>query len=626
MADIIVTDVVKSFEQDRRVLDGISFRVDPGERVAILGDNGAGKTTLFRILTGELTPDLGSVSIARKKRVGYVAQLNTASSDDTVEDVLRHAYDEVISLGKELERFHDHMETVSAAGYDDLLRRFEALGGYEWETEMARVANGLNIDAEMRSQRFNTLSGGEQTRVSLARMIMEKTDILLLDEPTNHLDMASLEWLEDYLLHYKGTVLLISHDRYFLDTVAQRIIEIRHGKAEFYSGSYSYYVEEKELRYQQQLMQYNREQAKVKQLEFQIARLKAWGSVYDNPALHKKAAAMEKRVERVQQTEKPTRDIRMQADFASQSFRADQVLQLENISKGFDGQTLFSGVTAVVRGNQERIAILGPNGTGKSTLLKIILNQIAPDTGTVTFGPSVKVAWMPQQIQFEHPERNLIDTLLFETSCSPQETRDRLGVFRFSGEDQFKQVSQLSGGERARLKLCIIMLNQANLLILDEPTNHLDLSSREWIEEAVSHFQGNLIFVSHDRYFVKRFANRVWDLEGGFTDYPDSDYDRYHRIKALKAASAPSVPAPKPEKKEKAPEAAPKAPGARDPKTERKRSALEREIAAKEEELAAFDVRMEAVASDYVELEKLTREKAELEQQIEEMYIKWDEL
>ena len=258
MADIIVSEVVKSFEQDREVLSGVSFRVDPGERVAILGDNGAGKTTLFRILTGELTPDKGSVSIARGKRVGYVAQLNTAASDDTVEDVLRHAYDEVISLGQELEGLHEHMEGVSAARYDELLRRFEALGGYTWQTEMARVANGLNIDADMRAQRFSTLSGGEQTRVSLARMIMEQTDILLLDEPTNHLDVASLEWLEEYLLHYKGTVLVISHDRYFLDVVAQRIIEIRRGKPEFYSGNYTYYAQEKELRYRQQLMQYNR--------------------------------------------------------------------------------------------------------------------------------------------------------------------------------------------------------------------------------------------------------------------------------------------------------------------------------------------------------------------------------
>lgn len=626
MADILVNGIMKSFEQDRVILDGVSFQIDPGERVAILGDNGAGKTTLFRILTGELTPDKGSVSISGGKRIGYVAQINTANSGDTVEDVLRQAYADVIADGEELDRMHREMESVSASRYDELVRRFETRGGYGWKAEMARIANGLHIGPEMRAQRFNTLSGGEQTRVCLARMIMEQTDILLLDEPTNHLDVESLEWLEEYLLHFRGTVLVISHDRYFLDAVAQRIIEIRQGKAEFYSGNYSYYVEERELRYQQQLMQYNREQAKVKQLEFQIARLKAWGSVYDNPALHKKAAAMEKRVERVQQTDKPRKETRMEADFSSESFRADVVLELRDIARGFDGQTLFSGVSAQIRGGAERVAVLGPNGAGKSTLLKIILGQTAPDTGSVRLGPSVRIAYLPQQVTFDHPERTLIDTMLYETSCSPQEARNRLGTFRFSGEDQFKTVSQLSGGEKARLKLCMIMMNRANLLILDEPTNHLDLRSREWIEEAVSHFEGVLLFVSHDRYFIRRFANRVWELDRGFTDYRDCDYDRYRRIRALNERKTEDK-GTRGSEKEKMPAQKPEAAaGSRDPKRERKMNATEREIAGKEEQLAEYDAKMEAVASDYIELQRLMEEKEALEKEIEALYAEWEKL
>ncbi|MCQ2457994.1 MAG: ABC-F type ribosomal protection protein [Clostridia bacterium] len=620
MADILVNGITKSFEQDRVILDGISFQIDPGERVAILGDNGAGKTTLFRILTGELTPDRGSVSIPKGKRVGYVAQINTAKSEDTVEDVLRQAYADVIRAGEELDRMHREMQTVSASKYDEMIRQFEARGGYGWEAEMAKVANGLHIGPEMRAQRFSTLSGGEQTRVCLARMIMEQTDILLLDEPTNHLDVESLEWLEEYLLHFRGTVLVISHDRYFLDSIAQRIIEIKRGKAEFYSGNYTYYAQERELRYQQQLMQYNREQAKVKQLEFQIARLKAWGSVYDNPALHKKAAAMEKRVERVQQTDKPVKDTRMDAAFSSVDFRADLVLELKDITKAFDGQTLFEGISAQIRGGKERVALLGPNGAGKSTLLKIILGQLMPDRGSVKTGPSVRAAYLPQRVVFEHPERTLIDTMLYETSCSPQEARDRLGTFRFSGEDQFKAVSQLSGGERARLKLCIIMMNRANLLILDEPTNHLDLSSREWIEEAVSQFEGVLLFVSHDRYFIRRFANRVWEIDHGFTDYPDCDYDRYRRIRTLNRTQ------PAPEQKEAKPAARERKPAARDPKRERKMNVLEREIAAKEEQLKQYDGRMQEVATDYVELQRLTEEKEALEREIEGMYAEWEEM
>ena len=622
MADIIVTNLSKSFEQDRRILDGVSFDIQSGERVAILGDNGAGKTTLFRIITGELTPDSGSVSIAGGKRVGYVAQMNTAGYDETVEDVLKGAFADVIDAGKELDAMHGNMDSVSASRYDALLRTFEARGGYSWETELMRTANGLGIDAEMRSKRFNSLSGGEQTRVCLARMIMENTDILLLDEPTNHLDVASLEWLEVYLTHFKGTVLTISHDRYFLDAVAQRIIELKRGKAEFYGGNYSFYVEERRLRYEQQLMMYNREQAKVKQLEFQIARLKAWGSVYDNPALHKKAAAMEKRIERVEQTEKPKEDSRLTAAFSSEAFRADRVLAMENITKRFGDRTLFEGVTAEIRGGGEKVALLGGNGASKSTLIKILLGELEPDTGRVVTGPSVRTAYLPQQVTFDRPERTLYDTLLYETSCTPQEARDRLGAFGFTGEDQFKRIDQLSGGEKSRLKLCIIMMNRANLLILDEPTNHLDLSSREWIEEAVSGFNGTLLFVSHDRYFIKRFAKRVWELDGGFKDY-NYDYEGYKRVKALNAISAKKEePKPEPVKKE----APPAQKSGRNPKTERKMTVIENEISKKEEALATFDTRMELVSGDYVELMKLEKEKAELQKEIDALYEQWDEL
>ena len=621
MADIIVNNLSKSFEQDRKILDGVSFDIQSGERVAILGDNGAGKTTLFRVITGELTPDSGSVSVASGKRIGYVAQMNTAGYDDTVEDVLKGAFADVIAAGEELTKMHGNMDGVSAARYDALTRAFEARGGYTWETELQRTANGLGIDEDMRKKRFNSLSGGEQTRVCLARMIMENTDILLLDEPTNHLDVQSLEWLEDYLTRFKGTVLTISHDRYFLDAVAQRIIELKRGKAEFYGGNYSFYVKERQIRYEQQLMMYNREQAKVKQLEFQIARLKAWGSVYDNPALHKKAAAMEKRIERTEKTEKPKEDSRLTAAFSSEAFRADRVLALENIGKSFGDRTLFSGVTAEIRGGGEKVALLGGNGTGKSTMIKILLGELMPDTGRVVTGPSVRIAYLPQQVVFDHPERTLYDTLLYETSCTPQEARDQLGAFGFTGEDQFKLISQLSGGEKSRLKLCIIMMNRANLLILDEPTNHLDLSSREWIEEAVSGFEGTLLFVSHDRYFIKRFAKRVWELDGGFKDY-NYDYEGYKRVKALNAITAKKEePKPEPVKKQ---EAAPKS--GRNPKIERKMTVIENEIAKKEEALADFDTRMELVSGDYVELMKLEKEKQALQEEIDKLYEQWDEL
>lgn len=618
MAEITISAVTKSFAQDRVVLDHVSFQVDAGERVGLLGGNGAGKTTLLKILTGEVQPDSGSASVARGRRMGYVAQLNRFSSENTVEDVLAGAYARVREISRQLDRAHADMSALSPAQYDALEREFQALGGYDWQTDMNKIAAGLQIGPDMRTRRFSELSGGEQTRVCLARLIMEKTDVLLLDEPTNHLDMASLEWLEDYLVHFKGAVLVVSHDRYFLDVVVDRIVELENGRAEFYSGNYSFYAREKEIRYQQRMLQYEKEQAKIKQLEFQIARLKAWGSVYDNPALHKRAASMEKRIERTRQTDRPTRESRLEMDFSSEAFRADRVLRVENLAKAYDGRTLFSGVTAEILGGGEKVALLGGNGAGKTTFLKILLGQEAADAGSAVFGPSVKVAYLPQVVTFEHPERTLYDTLLYEGGCDPQQARDRLGAFRFRGEDQFKTVSQLSGGERARLRLCLIMLSRANLLILDEPTNHLDLASREWIEEAVSHFQGTLLFVSHDRYFVRRFANRVWEIDGGaFTDYP-GDYQRYRRVKAMNAIK-PQAPAPAQKQ-----EPAPQKKSGRDPKNERRLNALEREIAKKEQELSAFDARMEAAASDYVKLNEILAEKAAAQGEIDELYAQWE--
>jgi ATPase subunit of ABC transporter with duplicated ATPase domains len=615
MADINVSNLRKSFQQDRVVLDGVTFQVDRGERVGLIGGNGAGKTTLLRILTGELSADAGFAGVARGLRLGYVAQLNDYAPGTTCEDILRAAFARAFAVAAEMDRLHAGMGADGGGGYSRLMDEYLALGGYEWETELNKVANGLGIDQEMRARNFSDLSGGEKTRVCLGRLILEKTDVLILDEPTNHLDTRSMEWLEDYLTHYKGTVLVVSHDRYFLDAVVTRIVELEHGKPEFYGGNYTFYAAEKELRYRQQLMRYEREQAKVKQLAFQVQRLKAWGSVYDNPALHKRARAMERRIERVQETDRPTKESRMDALFRSDRFRADRVLWVENLTKAFGEKALFSGVTAEMRGGGERFALLGPNGCGKTTFLKILMGLEKPDAGEACFGPSVRWAYLPQVVEFEHPERTLYDTLLYEANVTPQEARDRLGAFRFRGEDQFKTVSQLSGGERARLRMCLIMLSRANLLILDEPTNHLDLASREWIEEAVAEFEGALLFVSHDRYFIRRFADFVWEIEDGvFREWP-CDYEAYRRHKALEK------PAPPPEREKPMPAA--KAAG-RDQKAERKLGALERDIARMEEHLAEFGPRIEDCASDYVKLSEVLAEKAALEAELAGMYARWE--
>ena len=482
------------------------------------------------------------------------------------------------------------------------------------------MCNGLEISQDMRSQLFSSLSGGEKTRVNLARLILEDTDILLLDEPTNHLDLRATEWLEEYLDKYKGTVLAISHDRWFLDRVVKRVIEIQDGKAEFYEGNYSFYVVEKEHRYQEKLKQYEKEQAKIEQLEKAAQQLRVW-AYSGNDKTFKRAQSMEKRIERLRTTDKPTKERRLDMKFGEREFRGDEVLTIKELKKSFDGRTLFDHVNLEVVGG-ERIALLGDNGTGKSTLLKILLGEEGPDSGKLRMGPTVKVGYLPQIIHFSHPERNLVDTMIYDQDCSTQTARNRLAAFNFRGEDVFKPVSALSGGEQSRLRLCMLMDEQINLLILDEPTNHLDIASREWIEEAVADYEGNLLFVSHDRYFIKQFATRIWMLEDGcITDFKGTFEEfRAARERAKNQAAAPVKAEPEKPKKEK-----PKRPGGTK-ELEKQVAAAERAVAKAEERQYELSLKAEEVASNYLELQKVYDEQKELEEEIAALYTKWETL
>ena len=536
MIDISVTDLVKSFDLEKKILDGISFQVDTGERVGLLGKNGAGKTTLFNILTGDLDYDSGEVLIAPGRRVGLISQIPVYPAGYTVEDVLRSAFQRTTALKEEMDALTRRMEQGDSDAhtlrrYGELTARFEGLGGYDTDTAVNKVSNGLSIDGDMRRRLFDQLSGGEKTRVNLGRLILEDTDILLLDEPTNHLDLQATEWLEEYIRSFRGTVVTISHDRYFLDRTVTRIIEILDGKAEFYSGNYSFYAIEKERRYQERMKQYLKEQAKIQQLEKAAEQMHLWAFM-GNDALHKRAFSMEKRIERMRTVSKPTKARKMDARFASREFRGDEVLQLKGVSKSFGDRTLFSDVYLRVEGG-ERIAFLGENGTGKTTLLNMIAGTEPAGSGIIRMGPAIRAAYLPQIIHFDHPERSLLDTMLYEKrNITPQTARNRLAAYQFQGEDVFKSVSVLSGGELSRLRLCMLMDEEINFLILDEPTNHLDIASREWIEEAVEAFDGTLLFVSHDRYFINRFATRVWELsDGTINDYP-MGFAQYRAAKA----------------------------------------------------------------------------------------------
>ncbi|MBM6886340.1 ribosomal protection-like ABC-F family protein [Pseudoflavonifractor phocaeensis] len=624
MIDIAVSNLSKEFEVGKKILDGLTFQVDQGERVGLLGKNGAGKTTLFKMLTGELDWDEGEIHIAPGKGLGLISQIPVYPPEYTVEDVLQTAFQRLHDMEKELEELTGRMAGDSDPAllrrYDALSAAFEAGGGYDTATPLNKVCNGLLISQDMRGQLFSSLSGGEKTRVNLARLILEDTDILLLDEPTNHLDLRATEWLEEYLDKYKGTVLAISHDRWFLDRVVKRVIEIQDGKAEFYAGNYSFYVEEKERRYQEKLKQYEKEQAKIEQLEKAAEQLRVWAySGMDKT--FKRAQSMEKRIERMRTTDKPTKERRLDIKFGEREFRGDEVLTIKELKKSFDGRTLFDHVNLEVVGG-ERIALLGDNGTGKSTLLKILLGEEEPDSGKLRMGPTVKVGYLPQIIHFDKPERNLVDTMLYAQDCSTQTARNRLAAFNFRGEDVFKPVSALSGGEQSRLRLCMLMDEKINLLILDEPTNHLDIASREWIEEAVADYEGNLLFVSHDRYFIKQFATRIWMLEDGhITDFRGTFEEfRAARERAKSQSAAPVKAEPEKPKKEK-----PKRPGGTK-ELEKQVAAAERAVAKAEERQYELTLKAEEVASNYLELQKVYDEQKALEEEIAALYTQWEKL
>ena len=621
MIDISIKHLKKSFEVGVELLRDLSFDIQSGEHVAILGPNGCGKTTLFRILSGEIACDEGTVQIANGKRLGLISQIPVYPPEYTTEDVLRTAHRRLENISARLERLTQEMTADAASEllqeYDRLSADFERLGGWNADVARDKVANGLDIPARMRAQKFDSLSGGEKTRVNLARLILEDTDILLLDEPTNHLDLHATEWLEDYVLHFRGTVLAISHDRWFLDTVAQRCIEIKDGAAEFYSGNYSFYVEERQRRFEEQLKKYEKDQAKYEQLKRAAEQMHLWAFMGADK-LHKRAFSMEKRMEKLAVTEKPRVQKKLDLRFAEREFFGDEVVLVEHLGKSYGEKTLFHDLDLLVEGG-DRIALIGDNGSGKSTFLKILMEEETADTGRVRRGPSVKIAYLPQIIRFAHPERTLYDTMLYEENCLPQSARDRLAQFRFTGEDVFKPVSALSGGELSRLRLCMLMRHDINFLILDEPTNHLDIASREWIEDAVDDYGGALLFVSHDRWFIERFANRIWELrDGEITDFRGS-FSQFREYKARQE----SISAAEKRRQEK-PEAAPKPEKRQPQRTERQLARIEREIGKTEEQLAALDREAEEYASDYQKLLELEEKRAALNAALDELYAQWE--
>ena len=623
MAEISVQQLHKYFGE-HHVLKGLSFDLQPGERASIVGPNGCGKTTLLKIIAGLAEHDGGVVAINKASRLGLLEQLPVYDPDTTVKEVLWQAFAYLEGMGEEMRRMEALMadgQEVDLDRYSRLQTAFEDGGGYDLQVAYDRMTGGLKIDPDMQGRPFMSLSGGEKTRVNLARLMLSGTDLLLLDEPTNHLDMDSIEWLESYLKSFRGTVLIVSHDRYFLDNVTNRTLELRDGQIVNWPGNYSYFVEKRDELARQLEAAKKRQDKEIARLEKAVGNLHLWAFM-GNDALHKRAFSMQKRIDRMEriQTIRQERKMKNQFNLAAQS--GEDVFAIENLSVGFDKPLVQDFTSMVFRG--ERIAILGPNGAGKTTLLTTLLHLQTPLSGRIYDGVGVQPGYLPQNVHFDHPERNLVDTLLFETNCSTQEARDRLASFNFKGDDVFKTVSVLSGGEKTRLKLCLFMYQKINTLFLDEPTNHLDILSREWVEDAIDDFSETMIFVSHDRYFIDRFATRIWlvedgkiiDFLGGYKEFKEQRERQLQSEAAMREREKKAAKAEKPAKEDK-----PKSENVRSREAEKRKKARQKEIAALEKQLENLEEQMAACpAEDYVKLGELFKEKEAAEEALLLLY------
>lgn len=510
---------------EKQVLSDVTFHLEKGDRAAIVGINGAGKSTLLKIIIGEETPDEGTVAISREATWGYLAQTQNLTTDHTIYEELLTVKKDVVEMEQKLAVDEKLMEKLTGkeledlvTEYNDLLHRYQQENGYAYKGEITGVLRGLGFAEEEFSQKISTLSGGQKTRVALAKLLLEKPDILMLDEPTNHLDIGSIRWLETYLSNYRGTVLVVSHDRYFLDRTVTKIIEIENCRAIEFPGNYSWYAERKKALREEQRHQYLNNQAQIKHQEEVIAKLRQ----FNREKSIKRAESREKMLNKMERVEKPI-EIRddMNLTFRPCIRSGRDVMEVRHLSKSFDNKLLFRDISYDIH-RGEHVAIIGNNGTGKSTMLKMIMGQVKPDEGAIRFGTNVHIGYYDQEHHVLHDDNTLFEEIADEhPDMNNTEIRSLLASFLFTGEDVFKYIRDLSGGEKGRVSLAKLMLSEANFLILDEPTNHLDMVSKEVLENALNHYEGTVLYVSHDRYFINHTASRILSLTKKLMlDYP----------------------------------------------------------------------------------------------------------
>lgn len=635
-------NISKAFVENQ-VLKNVSFHIEDHEKAAIVGINGAGKTTLLRIIVGEMTPDDGQVVLAKDKTLGYLAQNSTVDTSHTIYEELLSVKADLLRLEEKIRECENDMKHADGDALEDLMKQYTSLthafetgGGYLYRSELVGVLKGLGFTEDEFSKPVATLSGGQKTRVALGRLLLQNPDLIILDEPTNHLDMTSIAWLETYLLNYKGAVLIVSHDRYFLDRIAGKVIEIDQSKATTFMGNYSDYAVKKEQLRVAAWNAYMNQQRDIKHQEEVIEKLKS----FNREKSIKRAESREKMLDKIEVIEKPS-EVRtdMKLTLTPRILSGNDVLTVEHLSKSFDSHKLFTDVNFEIK-RGEHVAIIGDNGSGKTTLLKILNGLVPADQGTFRLGSNVEIGYYDQEHHVLHSEKTLFEEISDDYPyLNNTQIRNVLAAFLFTGEDVFKRISDLSGGERGRVSLAKLVLSNANFLILDEPTNHLDIMSKEILEDALNGYEGTILYVSHDRYFINRTAHRILDLtEGQFISYVGNyDYylEKHDTVMAAIEANAPqnadadsAVAAKAAESEVKLDWKAQKEEQARLRKKENDLKKCEEKIAELEARISEIDTEMSdpAIGTQVAKLQELSKEQTSCQKQLEKLYEQWEEL
>ncbi|NLK29162.1 MAG: ABC-F type ribosomal protection protein [Clostridiales bacterium] len=631
MIELNVLNITKYYGANK-IFENISFEVQAGDRIGFIGQNGCGKSTMMKIIMGIEDHQVGEINIRKGAKVGYLNQIPVFEDDMTVNDVIHLAFEDIYQIKKQMKQIEEQLKYLEGKelekvlnSYGRLSEQFEAMGGYEIETRVSKVTKGLKISDTLEKMLFNHISGGEKTRIILAKILLEEPDILLLDEPTNHLDLQSIEWLENFLKDYKGSVMVISHDRYFLDRVVNKILELEFDTAHIYHGNYSYYVIEKERRFLIELKNYQNQQKKIERMERQIERYRIWGEMRDSDKMFRKAKELEKRLEKIDVLERPVlqkRKIRLQQGQIDRTGKI--VLEVKGLSKSFPGKKLFEDLNLLIE-YQDSACIIGKNGCGKSTLLKIILGEIMADDGSVRIGSQVKIGYLPQYVVFDDEELTVLEYFSRLHDITIGEARAQLAKVLFLKEDVNKKIKYLSGGEKSRLRLCSLTFENVNFMILDEPTNHLDIDSREVLEETLCNFKGSLLFVSHDRYFINKVADKIITLENANARVYHGDYTYYlEEVKkeiektTNQASNERMNGAKKPSIKKTSNKSSVKV------KQSIKAEEIEAEIEELEARMKELENAMQEYSTDAAQLQEIYQEKVLLDKKLEHAYELWE--